>query len=129
MVNSIQQSIDWNEVTERNRDLEHRLNKLGLTFSYDEDGDTLFVTIGEGSEALTEHFADDVFIRLHPETQKIQGFVIVSFENDFLGKNKFFRSLLGEDFKSLRAAGGTINLEGTAAQKAGSVFEAVLANR
>ena len=129
MVNNGDESGNWEEIGRRNIDLGERLTEQGLTTTYDEDGDTLFVTIGQGGDALTEQVFDDIYIRIHPETLKIQGFVILAFEPDFLGENKLIGKSLQGFVEAMRASEGTLSFKGRDAQKAKPYFEAAIANR
>jgi uncharacterized protein YuzE len=129
MVNRVEESIDWAEVTKQNSDLGERLTKDGLYITYDEDGDTLLVTIGKGGHATTEQVLDDIFIRIHPETLKIQGCVIISFQADFLKHNKLVRALSPDFIDTIKARGGTLSFRGKEAQKARPYFEAAIAKR
>ena len=129
MGSEIQDPINWDEVGRRNRDLGDRLTDLGLTLTYDEDGDTLLVSIGDGGDTLTEQVLDEVFVRIHPDTLKIQGFVVLGFEAEFLGQNRIFRRALRGLFDKIRNGGGTMTLEGREAQRAEPYFEAAIASR
>ncbi len=124
-----EQVTDWVDVGRRNADLGERLALEGITIVYDEDGDTLFVTIGEGGEALTEHVFDNLYLRVEAESLKILGCVILAFEADLLGTNKLIRKAFPNLMDELRSRGGRVFLKGKNAQKTKPYFEVALASR
>lgn len=126
MVRVVEGPINWAKVGERNGDLSERLASEGLDVTYDEDGDTLLITIGEASHALTEEVLDDVLLRIHPDSLKIQGAVILAFEGDFLAQNKLIRRALQGFLGKIRASGGTISLRGEEAKRAKPYFDLAL---
>lgn len=113
--------LDMDTVARVNVDVLERLAG-GVTFAYDEDGDTLFLTIGEPVPALTEHLLYDVYYQIEPESLRIVGVTIVGFIRHFLANNEFFREALGDDFERLRAAGGATTLYGENAQRLAPLF-------
>lgn len=121
------QTLDQDLIARANLDLAERLFKGGVEFVYDEDGDTLFVTIGAGANAITKHVVDGVYARIDPETLKIVGCTLLAFESDLLANNKLLRKLFLDGFQSLRESGDRIVWEGAEAAKTKPLFELVLA--
>ena len=50
-----------------------------LTIHYYEEGDELNVLVGKPTEVLYVELDDEVFVRLHPDTQEVLGFTITNF--------------------------------------------------
>jgi uncharacterized protein YuzE len=126
LTNDSEEIIDWDEVISQNADLGERLNQEGLLITYDEDGDSLLVSIGSGGDAITEQVVDDIFIRLDPDNLKIKGMTILAFKSDFLAQNKIMRKVYSSSFEDLRKEGGTVKLTGRQAQRAQPLIQAVL---
>src|SRR5437870_5299385 len=105
--------FDMGDVARENYDLPDRLYQEGLEFAYDEDGDTLIISLGSGEprDALTEQAVDGVYLRIDPVTLKLVGAVVLSFTGDFLANNKIARSAFGGWFETLRER-GTVRIEG-----------------
>ncbi len=117
--------LDWEAITRANIDLSERLFTEGISVAYDEDGDTLFITIGKGKEAITEQVVDGIHFRIDPYTSKYIGFVIVRFVSDILNNNKLVRKLFQESFEQLRRQGDLVQWNGLDAQKIKPLFELV----
>jgi len=115
--------LDMDLVARKNMNLTERLFSEGVTISYDEDGDTLFITIGQPSQAITEQIVDGLFYRIDPLTLKVVGCIIIEFERDVLTHNKLLRDLFQEGFQQLRIQGDLIKWEGQQAQKVKPLFE------
>lgn len=118
-------ALDREAVARANIDVGERLFKEGVSIDYDEDGDTLFLTIGEATEAISEQMVDGIYFRLNPYTQKIVGYVIIRFVSDILANNKLARKLFQEGFEQLRRQGGSVRWEGLQAQKVQPLFALV----
>jgi len=58
-----------------------------VMFFYDNDGDTLDVSIGKPQKALTEEVFDDVFVRTNKKNE-IVGFMILNLTKGFLRQFK-----------------------------------------
>jgi hypothetical protein len=117
------QPFDMERVGRMNLDLAQRLVDEGGIFAYDEDGDTLFITIGKPTPALTEHVLYDIYYQIEPESLRIVGATILKFAGRFLKNNEFFREAFEEDFQRLRAAGGVIAVLGESAHRLAPIFE------
>jgi len=115
--------LDMDFIARNNINLTDRLLSEGVTIAYDEDGDTLFITIGHPREAITEQIVDGLFYRIDPETLKVIGCIIIGFESDVLTHNKLIRNLFQEGFEQLRKQGDLIKWEGPQAQKIKPIFE------
>ena len=109
-----------------NVDLQERLFKEGVTLVYDEDGDTLLITIGESVAAITKQMVDGIYIRVEPTTYKIVGCTILAFASDLLAKNKLIRKAFPNALETLKASGGTITLVGEKAERTKPLFEGAL---
>lgn len=57
------------------------MEKKKLSFSYDEDGDVLDISIGKPKKAISTEERDDFFVRRDIKTKKIVGFSILNFRN------------------------------------------------
>ncbi len=53
------------------------------TIFYDREGDVLYLTIGDPTEAVSREMGDDVLVRVQPETEKIVGLTILNFASRF----------------------------------------------
>lgn len=115
--------LDGEQMSRANLDLTERLFYEGVRLVYDEDGDTLLVTIGQEQPAITTHVIDGVYLRIHPETLKIVGCTVIAFASDLLANNKLIRKLFPDALKTLRESGGTIEWEGYQARRIMPVFE------
>lgn len=114
--------LNGEAVARANIDLAERLFKEGVSVSYDEDGDTLFLTIGEATEAISEQLVDGIYFRIESNTLKVVGCVIIRFVSDILANNKLARKLLQEGFQQLRQQRDTIRWEGLQAQRVQPLF-------
>lgn len=119
---------DWKAINKANFNLAERLFQEGLSVAYDEEGDTLLVTVGIGKqyEALTEEVIDNIFVRILPDSLLVIGFIVLNFATDLLTNNKLARKALGDWFRELRAQGGTANVEGSKTKRIESLFEVVI---
>jgi len=125
-MNDKPKELDWDEVAKANIDLAERLFREGVSIAYDEDGDSLFLTIGEGREAITEQIVDGIYFRIDPGTLKVIGCVIIAFISDILANNKLARKMFQEGFAQLRQQGDSVRWEGLQAQKVQPLFELVI---
>jgi uncharacterized protein YuzE len=118
--------LDTDEYAKANMDLSNRLYEEGVSIDYDEDADTLFLTIGKGVEAISEQLVDGVYFRIDPYTQKIAGFVVLRFASDILENNKLFKALFQTSFEQLKAQGGSVEWKGAQAKKMEPLFALVV---
>ena len=81
-------NIDPDKLLKANRQYIARVESEGLYAVYDATLDTLFLEIGGPREALSEHLADNVMVRVDPETLHIVGIEILDFFTDFLPNNR-----------------------------------------
>lgn len=121
------QPLDMQQVARLNDGLLQRLIHEGVTLTYDEDGDSLFLTIGMGVPALTEHFVYGIYIRIEPESLRIVGVDILQFRSRFLANNELFRVMFEDDFKDMCSRGGIAVVEGESAKRFHPLFDAMLA--
>ena len=118
--------LDSELIGQANLDLAERLYSEGVFITYDEDGDTLLITIGQGQPAITTHVVDGIYVRIHPETLKVVGCTVIAFASDLLANNKLMRKLFPDALKAFEENGGVIEWKGPQAQRMAPVFEAVL---
>lgn len=121
----VPKELDGEGIAKANVDLAERLLNEGVSIAYDEDGDTLFLTIGEGGEAVSDQMVDGIYFRINPDTLKVVGCVIVAFKSDILANNKLARKLFQEGFEKLRQQGGSVQWDGLQAMKVQPLFELV----
>ena len=88
--------IDSDQLYEANRDYIDRIKRVGLFAIYDSVLDTMFLEIGEPTEAFNEHLADNIYIRIAPTTLQIVAIEIVDFVSDFLPANRIARDMIGD---------------------------------
>ena len=88
--------IDPDALMEANRDYIDRIEQQGLNAVYDATLDTLFVEFGGPKEALSEHLADNIMLRVDPKTLRIEGLEIIDFFEDFLPSNRLVRELVSD---------------------------------
>lgn len=93
--------IDQERFKAANQNYMDRIEVEGLKAIYDATLDTLFIEIGEPQEALTEHIADNIMIRINPVSLQIVGMEILDFLDDFLPANRIAREAL-RDWKLTR---------------------------
>ena len=115
--------IDFELVTQKNNNFTERLLNEGVSIAYDEDGDTLIMTIGQPRDAVTEQILDGIYYRIDPATYDISGCVILGFVSDVLANNKIFRILFQNSFNQLREQGNMVSWKGHQAQKMKPLFE------
>jgi hypothetical protein len=115
--------LDWERMSRVNAGLAERLFNEGLHLAYDEDGDTLLITIGEEQPSMVTHVIEGIFLCVHPETLLIVGCTIVAFESDLLANNKLMRKLFPDAMKILRQKGGIMKWQGREAQRMMPIFE------
>jgi uncharacterized protein YuzE len=114
--------FDLEEFAKANMDLSERLFKEGVFIDYDEDADTLFLSIGEGAEAVSEHLVDGIYLRIDPSNLKIMGYTLLKFSSDILENNKLFKTLFQESFEQLKSRGGSVEWRGIQAKKVEPLF-------
>jgi len=88
--------IDPDRLIEANRDYLERIERDGLRAVYDSTLDMLFIEIGGPKEGLSEHLADNVMLRIDPDTLQIIGLEILDFLADFLPHNRLFKEMAGD---------------------------------
>lgn len=86
--------IDPERLLEANRDYLERIERDGLRAVYDGTLDTLFIEIGGPKEGLSEHLADNVMLRIDPDTLQIIGLEILDFLADFLPHNRLLKEMV-----------------------------------
>jgi hypothetical protein len=118
--------IDMTQVVKSNFDLSERLFNDGVSLSYDEDGDTLLITIGEPKNSISKPFFDGIYIQIEPTSYKITGCTILAFMSDFLGKNKLIRKLFPNALEQFRDSEGTVQLFGADAERTRLLFETAI---
>ena len=57
-----------------------------LSFSYDKDADTLYVSVGNPKAAVGELLDNGVIVRRNPKTQEVVGFTILDFTHHFASR-------------------------------------------
>ena len=118
--------LNSEQITKANLDLYERLFNEGVHLVYDEDGDTLFLTIGESQPQVNVHVIEGVYFCVHPETLRIVGFTILSFASDLLANNKLLRKAFPDALTELKKNDGVIEWNGLDAQKIKPVFDLVM---
>lgn len=121
--------LDSQRISKANLDLAERLFNEGVHLVYDEDGDTLFLTIGGGEEQpqVNVHVIDGLYFGVHPETYKFVGCTVLAFASDFLANNKLIRKAFPDAMEAFRTNGGEIEWEGHDAQRVKLAFDLVMA--
>ena len=56
----------------------------GLTFSYDEHADVLYIAVGAPRAAISEELDEGIVLRRDPKTKQVVGLTIVDFRTAFL---------------------------------------------
>ena len=56
-----------------------------LSFSYDKNGDVLYMTIGKPKEAVSIEEPEDILVRVDPKTKEVVGLTILNFSKHFAG--------------------------------------------
>lgn len=64
------------------------MEKKKQSFSYDEEGDVLDISIGKPKNAISTEERDDFFVRRDIKTKKIVGFSILNFRNRTTGRSR-----------------------------------------
>jgi hypothetical protein len=111
---------------EANQDYLDRIEREGLTAIYDATLDTLFLEIGGPTEALTEHLADNVMIRVDPNSLQVVGFEVLDFLDDFLPQHRLVREAV-RDWNLSRSSDSQITLMGPQYAPIREVMEALIA--
>jgi hypothetical protein len=115
-------AFDEEEFTRANINLSERLFNEGVSIDYDQDVDTLFLTIGQGSEAVSEQLVDGIFLRIEPSSLKVVGYTFLRFSSNILANNKLFQTLFQESFEQLKARGGSTEWKGSQARRIEPLF-------
>ncbi len=118
--------IEPEQITRANPDLGDRLFKEGVHLAYDEDSDTLFITIGEPKVGVAKPSIDGIYIQVEPTNYRIIGCTILAFSVDFLGKNKLIRKMFPGLIETFKASGNVLELKGQQAEKIRPLFEEAL---
>lgn len=121
--------IDPDALARANLDLTERVFREGISLAYDDDADTLLISVGEGDESIAQQFVDGIYVHIHPVTLKIVGCTIVGLVSDLFAHNKMIRKLFQESFERFRTTGGKTEWKGIEAQRAVPLFEAALLHR
>ena len=88
--------IDPDRFLEANRDYISRIEKTGVQVVYDAALDTLFIEFGGPRQALSEHLADNIMLRIDPKSLEIVGCEILDFFSDFLPNHRLVANLVAE---------------------------------
>lgn len=56
-----------------------------LSFSYDKNGDVLYLSIGKPREAVCVEEPDDILVRVDPKTKEVVGLTVLNFSKHFAG--------------------------------------------
>ncbi len=118
--------IPWPEIVKANTDLEERLFNLGVRLDYDEHGDTLLLTIGDGGSSISKQAIEGIYIKIAPDDYKIIGCIVIGFATDLLAKNKIIRKMLPDALAVLKASNGVIEWQGHNAERTRPIFEAAM---
>ena len=118
--------LNSEQITKANLDLAERLFNEGVRLVYDEDGDTLFLNIGESQPQINVHITEGIYFCVHPDTLKIVGITILSFASDLLANNKLIRKAFPDALAVLKKNDGVIEWNGPDAQKIKPVFDLVM---
>lgn len=108
--------LDMKVVARANADLISKLDEHEVTVAYDEDADTMWITIGDPVPCLSEQVTDDFYIDIEPESLRIVGVTITQFVNRWMKNNEFVREEFGEKFARMRAGGGVAVVKGEEAR-------------
>ena len=86
--------IDPDQLLDANRDYLERIERDGLRAVYDGTLDALFIEIGGPKVGLSEHLADNIMLRIDPDTLQIIGLEILDFLADFLPHNRLLKEMV-----------------------------------
>jgi len=114
--------LNGEQIARANLDLAERLFNEGVHLVYDEDGDTLLATIGEGKQAITTPLIGGIYFRIEPETFKIVGCTVIAFASDLLANHKLLREAFPNALQAFKQSGGVIEWHGQQARKIMPVF-------
>ncbi len=53
------------------------------TLFYDQEGDVMYLTIGEPQEAVSREMGNDILLRVHPDTGEVVGLTVLNFASRF----------------------------------------------
>ena len=118
--------ISWEEISKTNTDLQERLSKSGVRLDYDDQGDTLLLTIGKGGPSISKQAIDGIYIKITPVEYKIIGCIVIGFATDLLANNKIIRNMFPDALAILKESDGVVELEGQSAERTKPIFEAAL---
>ena len=118
--------MDRDQIAKANFDLAERLFDEGVHLVYDDDGDTLFLTIGEEQPQVTLEVIEGIYYCVHPESLKIVGFTVLDFAADLLANNKLIRKAFPGVLETFKMNEGVIEWQGLDASKMKPVFELVM---
>jgi hypothetical protein len=87
--------LDGQKLLKANLDFRREIEREDVCLSYSAELDSLFIQFGQPLEALSEHVADNLMLRIEPDTLKIVGIEVLDFMNDFLPNNRIFQEIAG----------------------------------
>lgn len=76
--------------------MNHNPNELKIV--YDQDADVLYVTRGKPEYTDYVEYADDIILRLHPDTKQLVGFTLIDFSQHFADKESHIALPFSADF-------------------------------
>lgn len=127
MTITLPRQIGWDAIKRVNVDVGDRLCEEGVSIIYDEDGDTLLITIGEPRSAIAKQLAGSIYLRVDPVTLKYVGCDIVGLVSDLFANNSVFRKLFQETLEGLRRSNWQAELRGVEARKVLPFFDLAFA--
>ncbi len=127
MTIALPRQVGWDAINRVNVDIGDRLCEEGVSIYYDEDGDTLLITIGEPRSAIAKQLAGGIYLRVDPVTLKYVGCDIVGLVSDLFASNSVFRQLFHGTLESLRRSNWQTELKGVEARKVLPFFDLAFA--
>jgi hypothetical protein len=108
MANESWEPLPWDikALMEANIDLDQRIASEGMELFYEPEEDTLFVTIGQDTGAITEPLIDTIYIRIDPDTNLIMGYTLLNFKSHLLKNNSILRKAFEPTYTELVSKGG-----------------------
>ena len=74
-------------------------NKDQFNIVYDQEADVLYVTRGKPEYTDYVEYADDIILRLHPDTKQLVGFTLIDFSQHFANKESHIALPFSVDFR------------------------------
>lgn len=123
MTTTLPRQIGWDAINRVNVDIGDRLCEEGISIIYDEDGDTLLITIGEPRSAIAKQLVDCIYLRVDPVTLKYVGCDIVGLVSDLFANNRVIHKLFQETLEGLRRSNWQAEFRGVEARKVLPFFD------